>query len=149
MWHMSTRNVAGIAIPAVGVREFRADYRKIVDKTNKTRQPFALLNRETVEAVVVPAEVYEGLVSARDALERLRQSMPLLLQAAAANVSIPSKTLEVLGMGSKFDWRKLNAFQAASGLAPTHSEDGAALASAKHVPSQSIRELDDDLTYAD
>ncbi len=146
---MGKRNVAGVPLPAFGVREFRLGYRKIVDRHSHKAQPFALLNRKEVEAVVMPPELYEGLVGARQDLERLRGSLPLLMQAAAAGVSIPSTTLEALGTGPDFDWRRLNAFQAMSGLAPTHSEEGAPLASPKHVASRAIGELDDELTYAD
>ncbi len=150
MWYMGKRNVAGAALPAFGVREFRLGYRKIVDKhAHKAPQPFALLNREEVEAVVMPPELYEGLVGARQDLERLRDSLLLLMQAAAAGVSIPSKTLEALGTGPHFEWRKLNAFQAVTGLAPTHSEEGAPLVSPKRLASRAIGELDHELTYAD
>lgn len=143
------KNVAGVELPAFGVREFRLGYRKIVDQQAKKAQPFALLNREAVEAVVVPPDLYQGLVGARQDLERLRESLPLLIQAAAAGVAIPSKTLEALGAGPEFDWSKLNAFQASRGLGATHSEEGALLASPKGVTSRAIQELDDELTYAD
>ena len=71
--------------------------------------------------------------------------MPLLIAAVSAGAAIPSETLDSLGIKFDFDWRRLNAFQAAFPTRITHGEGGEPLPkmpAIRHIP---VLEADDEL----
>lgn len=78
--------------------------------------------------------------------QRRADAVDQMLQAAvAAGVSLPSDTLDRLGLNPpEFDWRALNAFQARYPVEITHDEDGRPLPAAVSVTHTPVTEAEDE-----
>lgn len=133
-------------IQEVGHRQLREELAPLLRRLAQTGRPTAVTNRNRVEAVLVPAAAYKELERARNDLAELRDVLPLLVAAAAAGASIPSSTMARLGLKGDFDWRRVNAFQAAFPIRITQGEGGDRLPQlrrAAHIPvDESVEELE-------
>jgi len=116
-------------IEQVGHRKLRENLSPLLRRLTKSGRMAAVTNRNKVEAVLVPARAFEEWAHAKADLGRLRQVMPLLMAAVSAGVAIPSETIQALGIQFEFDWKRLNAFQAAFPIRISHGEEGHPLAS--------------------
>ncbi|SRR6266545_4223835 len=93
----------------------------------------------------------EELASDPDAAEKLarvRPILPTLMKAIDADAALPSATLEEAGVQIPFDWRRLNAFQAANAFRIAADEDGTEIGIADPVKGSVIEEDEDDLDLA-
>jgi hypothetical protein len=94
----------------------------VLRETVQRGEAVPISNRGEIDGYLMPPDVIEELARA----ERLRETLPLLMAAAAAGAAIPSQTLRDLGIEIHFDWRALNRFTART---PGHlhpGEDGEA-----------------------
>ena len=129
----------------VGHRQLREELAPLLRRLSETGQPTAVTNRNRVEAVLIPPAEYDELAQARSDLAELRDVLPLLLAGAAAGARIPSTTLERLGIVSDFDWKRVNAFQAAFPIRISQDEEGHILPRLRTAPLLSVEESAEDL----
>jgi len=118
----------------VGVRELKNRLSAVLDASVRRGRAVLVTNHNRPDAVLLSPADYEELVAERERREQLASTVAMLLTAAAAGVSIPSDTLEDLGLGpAEFDWRALNAFQARYPVEITHDEEG------RPLPTTAVR----------
>jgi PHD/YefM family antitoxin component YafN of YafNO toxin-antitoxin module len=129
----------------VGHRQLREQLAPLLRQLGETGRPTAVTNRNKVEAILVPAPMFEDLERARIDLDQLRNVVPLLLAAATAGAAIPSETLDQLGLTEKFDWRLLNAFQSAFPVRITHDDMGRPIPRLPRGRPVPVSESEDDL----
>lgn len=86
-----------------------------------------------------------GRPDASEQLRRIRPALPTLMKAIEAEASLTSTTLDDAKIEMPFDWRKLNAFQAAYRIAVTAHEDGSSIAQGTAVEAMVVEEDEDDL----
>jgi prevent-host-death family protein len=134
-----------LGIEEIGHRELRESLAPLLRRMAETGRPAAVTNRNRLEAVLVPAPTFQELQQAQMDLAELRDVLPLLLAAAAAGASIPSTTLERLGVAPDFDWRRLNAFQAAFPIRLSQTEDGHELVRSRGASILAAEETTDEL----
>jgi antitoxin (DNA-binding transcriptional repressor) of toxin-antitoxin stability system len=132
-------------VEEVGHRQLREELAPLLRRLAKTGRPTAVTNRNRVEAFIVPAAAYGELERARDNLAELRDVLPLLLAGAAAGARIPSETLERLGIAPAFDWKRLNAFQAAFPVRITEDEEGGRLPKLRRPMILPLQESSEDI----
>jgi PHD/YefM family antitoxin component YafN of YafNO toxin-antitoxin module len=132
-------------IDEVGHRQLREELAPLLRRLAQTGRATAVTNRNRVEAILVPAAAYNDLERARNDLAELRDGLPLLLAAAAAGASIPSTTLERLGLGGTFDWRRVNAFQAAFPIRISQDEEGGPLPRLRPATIMPVEESPEEL----
>jgi prevent-host-death family protein len=106
----------------VGHRRLKNHLSEVLRETVQQGEAVPISNRGEVDGYLMPPGVIEELAKA----ERLRETLPLLMAAAAAGASIPSQTLRNLGIEIHFDWRALNRFTAQMPVTFTEGEDGEA-----------------------
>jgi prevent-host-death family protein len=133
-------------IDEIGHRQLREELAPLLRKLGETGRPAAVTNRNKIEAVIVPARTFDEMAQAQADLGQLRNVLPLLLAAAAAGTAIPSETLDHFGLTGAFDWRSINAFQAAFPVRITHDESGAPLPTLRSARPAIAVELEDELT---
>jgi hypothetical protein len=104
----------------VGHRRLKNHLPEVLRESVQRGEAVPISNRGTVDGYLMPPGVIEELEQA----ERLRETLPLLMAAAAAGAAIPSQTLRDLGIEIPFDWRALNEFTARTPVAFTRGEDG-------------------------
>jgi len=128
--------------------KFRAEYRHIID--GHASQPFALGPHGRPEVVVVPSQLYQGMVDQCRRLEEMSRTIPILLTAAQAGVAFPSDSLAALGYRPQFDATRLANFVSHLALGATHDEEGQPLPES-HIPltHEPVEEDDLELTYRD
>jgi antitoxin (DNA-binding transcriptional repressor) of toxin-antitoxin stability system len=105
---------------AVGHRKLKNQLPAVLRETVARGVGAPITNRGKVDAYLVPPEARLELERA----ERLRESIPLLMAAAAAGAAVPSQTLRDLGIEIPFDWRALNQFTTRTDVTFTEGEDG-------------------------
>lgn len=132
-------------IDEIGHRQLREELAPLLRRLGETGRPTAVTNRNKVEAVIVPARVFDEMAQAQADLGQLRDVLPLLLAAAAAGAAIPSQTLDHFGLTGAFDWRAINAFQAAFPVRITHDEMGVPLAKLPAARPTAPDESEDEL----
>ncbi len=109
----------------VGVRDLKNRLSAVLDGSVRQGRAVLVTNHNRPDAVLLSPAAYEELVAERERREQLGSTVAMLLAAVAAGVSIPSETLEELGLApAEFDWRALNAFQARYPVDITHDEEG-------------------------
>lgn len=123
----------------IGVRELKNRLSAVLDESVRKGRAVVVTNHNRPDAVLVPPQDYEDLLAERERRERLSSTVGMLLASVAAGVSIPSDTLDELGLApAEFDWRALNAFQARYPVEITHDEEGQPLPTGKvsltHTP---------------
>ncbi len=106
----------------VGHRRLKNHLSEVLRETVQQGEAVPISNRGEVDGYLMPPGVIEELARA----ERLRETLPLLMAAAAAGAAIPSQTLRDLGIEIAFDWRELNRFTARTPVSFTQGEDGEA-----------------------
>jgi len=106
----------------VGHRRLKNHLSEVLRETVQQGEAVPISNRGEVDGYLMPPGVIEELARA----ERLRETLPLLMAAAAAGAAIPSQTLRDLGIEIHFDWRELNRFTARTPVTFTQGEDGEA-----------------------
>ena len=106
----------------VGHRRLKNHLSEVLRETVQRGEAVPISNRGEVDGYLMPPGVIEELARA----ERLRETLPLLMAAAAAGAAIPFQTLRDLGIEIHFDWRELNRFTARTPVTFTHGEDGGA-----------------------
>jgi len=104
----------------VGHRRLKNHLPEVLRESVHQGEAVPISNRGKVDGYLMPPGVVEELERA----ERLRETLPLLMAAAAAGAAIPSQTLRDLGIEIPFDWRALNRFTARMPVAFTQGEDG-------------------------
>ena len=135
-------------IETVGHVELRSSLPKIVDKLRHDR-PLAVTNHNRVEAYLVSPHEFDCLADAKEQLDRLRSSLPILVTALQSRIAYPAEVLRALiGSDLSIDWREMNAFQAAMPTQTTHDEDGRALPMQVHdLHHEPVAELDEELQF--
>jgi len=104
----------------VGHRKIKNELPAVLRETVARGVGAPITNRGRVDAYLVPPQARDELERA----ERLRETIPLLMAAAAAGAALPSQTLRDLGIEIPFDWRALNRFTARTEVRFTEGEDG-------------------------
>jgi prevent-host-death family protein len=104
----------------VGHRRLKNHLSEVLRETVEQGEAVPISNRGTVDGYLMPPSVVAELEWA----ERLRETLPLLMAAAASGAAIPSQTLRDLGIEIPFDWRTLNRFTARTPVTFTQGEDG-------------------------
>lgn len=104
----------------VGHRRLKNHLSEVLRETVQQGEAAPISNRGQVDGYLMPPSVIEELERA----EKLRETLPLLMAAAAAGAAIPSQTLLDLGIEIPFDWKALNRFTARTPVAFTQGEDG-------------------------
>jgi len=108
------------AAKPVGHRQVKNQLPQVLRETVHRGMAVPITNRGEVDAYLVPPETVEELERAR----RLRETLPLLMAAAASGAALPSQTLRSLGIEIPFDWQALNRFTARVPVTFTAGEDG-------------------------
>lgn len=105
---------------SIGHRHLKNHLPEVLRETVHQGEAVPISNRGEVDCYLMPPSVVEEL----DRAERLRETLPLLMAAAAAGAAIPSQTLGELGIEIPLDWRALNRFTAKTPVTFTQGEDG-------------------------
>ena len=93
---------------------------EVLRETVQLGEAVPISNRGKVDGYLMPPSVVEELERA----EKLKETLPLLMAAAASGAAIPSQTLSDLGIEIPFDWRALNRFTARTPIVFTQGENG-------------------------
>jgi len=112
--------VIRVQTETVGHRRLKNQLSEVLRKTVQRGEAVPISNRGRVDGYLMPPDVIDEL----DRAERLRETLPLLMAAAASGAAIPSQTLRDLGIEIPFDWRALNRFTARTPVTFTQGEDG-------------------------
>jgi prevent-host-death family protein len=104
----------------VGHRKLKNHLSEVLRETVQQGEAVPISNRGRVDGYLMPPGVIEELERA----EKLRETLPLLMAAAASGAAIPSQTLLDLGIEIPFDWKALNRFTARTPVTFTQGEDG-------------------------
>jgi PHD/YefM family antitoxin component YafN of YafNO toxin-antitoxin module len=131
----------------IGHRKLKNQLGKVFEQTVGRGRAAAITNRNRVDAYLVPPEAFEEMQRATEEVERLKETISLLLIAVSAGVAIPSQTLKALDIELPFTWQELNAFQARFPIKITHSEEGLPLAPAPELTHQMVEESDEELIF--
>ena len=132
-------------IDEIGHRELRERLGPVLKRISKSGRMAAVTNRNRIEAVLVPASMFDQWAKAKADLERLKGVMPLLMAAVSAGATIPSETLENLELELPFDWRRLNALQAAFPITISQDEQGQPLPTMPSIHHNPMAESDEEL----
>ena len=92
------------------------------------------------EVVVLDHDVFDDLVSSKRDATALRDSLPLMLAAAAAGIAIPSTTLDKLGLTLPVDPEALKRFRSGHPVRHPHDEDGTPLTFVNEVATDIVHE---------
>jgi PHD/YefM family antitoxin component YafN of YafNO toxin-antitoxin module len=138
-------------VKEIGRRQLRERLAPLLNDLEKGRTLAAVTNRNKVEAFLVPVplfEEYEQAFDERDQaqgeLRELRDLVPLLIAALSSGAAIPSELLSRAGIRLDYDWKKINALQAAYPLRITHDEEGRPLATMPPISHHPIAESDEE-----
>lgn len=134
----------GSPLPRLGHRQLRGQLGPILGEIRKVGGAVEIVNDGRREVVVVDHEVFTRLVGSQQDAEALRESLPLLLAAAAAGVAIPSQTLTRLNVHIPLDPEALKRFRSAYPVRFTHDEDGTRLTETSAVATHAGTEAADE-----
>jgi prevent-host-death family protein len=109
-----------IQTETVGHRKLKNHLSEVLRETVQRGEAVPISNRGRVDGYLMPPGVIEEL----DHAEKLRETLPLLMAAAASGAAIPSQTLRDLGIEVPFDWKSLNRFTARTPVTFTQGENG-------------------------
>jgi prevent-host-death family protein len=104
----------------VGRRRLKNHLSEVMRETVKRGEGVPISNRGRIDGYLMPPGVIEELERA----EQLRETLPLLMAAAASGAAIPSQTLRDLGIAIPFDWKALSRFTARTPVTFTQGENG-------------------------
>ena len=131
-------------LPRLGHRQLRGQLGPILGQIHRVRGAVEVVNDGQREVVVMDHDLFTQLVDSHQDAAALRESLPLLIAAAAAGVSIPSQTLNRLGIDLPADPEALKRFRSGYPVRFTHDEDGTRLAEATTVATEGVGEADED-----
>lgn len=109
-----------IVAESVGHRRLKNHLPQVLRETVYRGRGVPISKNGQVDGYLLPPQAVEELERSR----RLRETLPLLMSAAASGAAIPSQTLQDLGIEIPFDWRALNRFNARAPVTFTQGEDG-------------------------
>ena len=125
---------------SVGHRRLKNHLSEVLRETVHRGRAVPISNRGKVDGYLVPPEAAEELERA----QRLRETLPLLMAAAASGAALPSHTLQSLGIEIPFEWRALNRFTARAPVTFTQGEDCEPWIAMPDAESQTVIEDDTD-----
>jgi hypothetical protein len=131
-------------LPRLGHRQLRGQLGPILGQIHRVRGAVEVVNDGQREVVVLDHDLFTQLVDSHQDAAALRESLPLLIAAAAAGVAIPSQTLSRLGIELPADPEALKRFRSGYPVRFTHGEDGTRLAEATDVATDAITEAADE-----
>ena len=131
---------AGTPLPRLGHRQLRGQLGPILSEIHQVRGAVEVVNDGQREVVVLDHDVFDDLVSSKRDVTALRDSLPLMLAAAAAGIAIPSTTLDKLGLTLPVDPEALKRFRSGYPVRHTHDEDGTTLTFVDAVATDVVHE---------
>lgn len=148
---ISAFSLGNAVLPRVGHRQLRSELGPLFREIRKVHGAVEVVNDGQREVVVVDHDIFDDLVFAKKDAAALRNSLPLMLAAAAAGVGIPSSTLHQLGLELPVDPEALKRFRSGYPVRHTHDEDGTPLALVGSVTTADVVEAsdEDDLVWVD
>lgn len=141
---ISAFTIAHSALPRLGHRQLRGQLGPILSQIRQVHGAVEVVNDGEREVVVLDHDVFDDLVFSKRDATALRDSLPLMLAAAAAGVAIPSTTLDQLGLKLPVDAEALKRFRSGYPVRHTHDEDGTALTLVDAVGVDSVIEATDE-----
>ena len=95
-------------IVEIGHRELRDNLARTLEETVKQGRIGRVTCRNVPDGYLVSPERYAEMRDAETNVQRLHDTVPLLLAAVGAGTAIPSTTLSSLGIELPYDWRMIN-----------------------------------------
>jgi hypothetical protein len=135
-------------IVEIGRRELRNNLARALAETVKQERIGRITCRNRPDGYLVSPERFETLRAAEARVQRIADTVPLLLAAASARVAIPSESLAALGITLPFDWSLINELQARVPLTLARDEDGSPISRGSAGSAVAPPELDDELVLA-
>ncbi len=135
---------AGAPLGRIGHRRLRQQLGPIFTEIHRQGGAIEVVKDGRPEAVIVDYDVFARLTHAAHDVASLRESIPLLVAAVAAGVTVPSDTLERLGLPPAPDEDALKRFRSRYPVRITHDEDGRPLPAAAPTASGGYQEADED-----
>ena len=141
---ISAFSVGRGALPRLGHRQLRGHLGPILSEIHQVRGAVEIVNDGEREVVVLDHDVFDELVFSKRDATALRDSLPLMLAAAAAGIAIPSTTLDQLGLQLPVDAEALKRFRSGYPVRHTHDEDGTPLTFVDAVAVDTVGEAADE-----
>jgi hypothetical protein len=131
----------------IGHRELRDNLARTLKETVKQGRIGRVTCRNVADGYLISPERYAEMRDAETNVQRLHDTVPLLLAAVGAGTAIPSTTLSSLGIELPYDWRMINELQARVPVMISADEEGAPITRGSAESVSTPPESDDELIF--
>lgn len=135
-------------VVAIGHRELRNNLAHALAETVKQERTGLITCRNRPDGYLVSPGRYAALRAAEMRVQRMADTVPLLLAAAGAGAAIPSESVAALGITLPFDWHLINELQARVPVALSSDEEGTPITRGSAGTVTAPPEVDDELVLA-